>query len=65
MQFKVTAIDLIFEGDSLITRDEINDINASYLNEVYEAEDEDDLIDFIIEDSGWPLRNIEFVNIVS
>ena len=59
MQFQVRDIDFDFDGEDLIKEDMI-DIIENNLG-MWEADDEDDLIDEISTASGWCIRSIDYV----
>ena len=59
MLFQVRDIDFDFDGEDLIKEDMI-DIIENNLG-MWEADDEDDLIDEISTASGWCIRSIDYV----
>ena len=65
MQFKVTAIEFDFDdafGD--FPEHEFSNITDETIGLIWEADDEDDLIEEITDATGWCIKSIEFANIV-
>jgi hypothetical protein len=71
MQFKVTAIEFDFEDDwenlppNQLTKEEQSEIVDEAIGQIWEAEDDDDLVEEITAATGWCINSIEFVNIES
>jgi hypothetical protein len=63
MQFKILDIAFDFDEDYDITLDDCVYINSIYIDTVWDAEDDDDLVDQITNESGWCIEGISFVNI--
>ena len=63
MQFQVRDIDFDFDGEDLIKEDMI-DIIENNLG-MWEADDEDDLIDEISTASGWCIKSIDYVHVLN
>ena len=66
MQFRITKIE--FDVDDSIYDPSVNVITSeelaeNYVGEIWEADDEDDLIEEITNDSAHCINSIEFVNI--
>ena len=67
MQFRITKIE--FDIDDSIYDPSVNVITSeelaeNYVGEIWEADDEDDLIEEITNDSAHCINSIEFVNIL-
>ena len=67
MQFRITKIE--FDVDDSIYDPSVNVITSeelaeNYVGEIWEADDEDDLIEEITNDSAHCINSIEFVNII-
>ena len=62
MNFNVTDIKFDFEGDfdDPLTLEEQVQITFDSLG-VWEADDEDDLVDEITTDTGWCIKSIDYV----
>ena len=64
MQFQVTQIEFDFDDEDIHT-DEYNRIMDDAIGQIWEADDDDDLVEEITCAYGWCINSIEFVNIVS
>lgn len=64
MLFQVRNIEFDFGGEDIHT-DEYNRIMDEAIGQIWEAEDDDDLVEEITCAYGWCINSIEFVNIVS
>jgi len=65
MQFQVTAIEYDFTGaEDEITDAEMNDIIEDTVGHIWEADDEDDLIEEITSWTGWCIKSIDYVHIL-
>ena len=67
MQFRITKIE--FDVDDSIYDPSVDVITSeelaeNYVGEIWEADDEDDLIEEITNDSAHSINSIEFVNIL-
>ncbi len=68
MQFQVTDIAFDFSDDVYdepITDEYKEELREGVFGTVWEAEDDDDLVEEITSATGWCINSIEFVNIVS
>jgi hypothetical protein len=67
MLFKVLSIDFDFttDTDCSPTLEEQQDIVNSVMSGDWDAEDDDDLIDSITDETGWCVNAITFVNLVN
>lgn len=63
MQFQVTDIEFDFDDENLIKEDMI-DIIENNLG-LWEADDEDDLIEEITCASGWCIKSIDYVHVLN
>lgn len=66
MQFQVTNIQFDF-GDSFeptITKEEIDEVVNETLSTIWEAADEEDLIDEISSCSGWCVNSIDYRHVL-
>ena len=59
MKYNVTYIDFDFD-DEVISKDERIEITNDHIG-VWDATDEDDLIDEITTSSNWCVKNIDYV----
>lgn len=60
MQFQVTYIEFDFDDDYDITPYDMDYITSLYVGEIYEADDEDDLIEEITSASGWCIKSLDY-----
>jgi hypothetical protein len=61
MQFQVTEIDFDFDSDDgTPSIDYQSEIIYTALSEIWEAEDDDDLVDQITESTGWCIKFIDY-----
>lgn len=67
MLFQITEIDFDFEmeDDEYPSNEYQQEVIKSYVGEIWEADDEDDLIEEIAASSGWCIRSIDFNYIFS
>jgi len=65
MQFQVTAIEYDFTGaEDEITDAEMNDIIEDTVGHIWEADDEDDLIEEITSATGWCIKSIDYRHVL-
>jgi len=65
MQFQVTAIEYDFTGaEDEITDAEMNDIIDDTIGHIWEADDEDDLIEEITSWTGWSVKSIDYRHVL-
>jgi len=66
MQFQVTEIEFDFE-DALhpMSDVEMQEVYDDYVGTFWEAEDGDDLVEEITSASGWCIRSIDYLNVLS
>ena len=66
MLFQVTDIrfDFILDDDELSPEDQLNIINET-CNTVWEADDEDDLTEEITCATGWCIKSIDYIHVLS
>lgn len=60
MQFQVTEIDLDFGDDDYLHPDEKADIINDTVGQIWEADDEDDLVEEITCATGWCVKSIDY-----
>lgn len=67
MLFKVLSIDFDFttDDDYSPTLEEQQDIVDSVMSGDWDADDDDDLIESITDETGWCINAITFVNLVN
>ena len=63
MQFQVTAIEFDFDYD--IHTDEYNRLMNETIGQIWEADDEDDLVEEITCATGWCIKSIDYRHILS
>lgn len=64
MQFQVTEIEFDFDDEELSSYDK-DEITSQYIGDVWEADDEDDLVEEITAASGWCIKSIDYRHILS
>ena len=66
MMYKVTEIEFDF-GDSLypMTDEEKCDVYEEYIGTTWEASDGDDLVEEITSASGWCIKSIDYLHVLS
>ena len=67
MQFQVTYIEFDFEmeDDEFPSQDYQDEITSQYIGDIWEADDEDDLVEEITAASGWCIKSIDYRHILS
>ena len=63
MQFQVTEIEFDFDDEELSSYDK-DEITSQYIGDVWEADDEDDLVEEITAASGWCIKSIDYRHIL-
>jgi len=63
MQFQVTDIEFDFDYD--IHTDEYNRLMNETIGQIWEADDEDDLVEEITCATGWCIKSIDYRHILS
>ena len=56
MKFLITHVDFDVDNDDLTSEE----LALDYVGEVWEADDEDDLVDEITAASGWCIKSIDY-----
>ena len=64
MQFQVTAIEFDFDDEELSSYDK-DEITSQYVGDVWEADDEEDLVEEITAASGWCIKSIDYRHVLS
>ena len=64
MQYQVTEIDFDF-GDEDIHTDEYNRLIDETIGQIWEAENEDDLVEEITCAAGWCVKSINYRHVLS
>ena len=70
MKFQVTDIEFDFDEYDDVYPDELDDeykqqITSQYVGDVWEADDEDDLVEEITASSGWCIKSIDYRHVLS
>ncbi len=63
MQFQVTEIEFDFDDEDL-TDDERDDIIGDTVGQIWEAEDEEDLVEEITCATGWCIKSIDYRHVL-
>ena len=61
MQFLITHVDFDVDNDDLTSEE----LALDYVGEIWEADDEDDLIDEITNDAEYCIKSIDYRHILS
>ena len=70
-QFQITSIDFDFEDDwenlppNQLTKEEQSEIVEETIGQIWEADDEDDLVEEITCATGWCIKSIDYRHILS
>lgn len=64
MQFQVTEIEFDFDDEELSSFDK-DEITSQYVGDVWEADDEEDLVEEITAASGWCIKSIDYRHVLS
>ena len=64
MQFQVTYIEFDFDGEDEMDAYDKDLITSEVIGEIYEADDEDDLVEEITCATGWCIRSIDYRHIL-
>ena len=64
MQFQVTQIEFDFDDEEEMNEDEKNTITDECIGQVWEAIDEEDLIDEITCVTGWCIKSIDYRHVL-
>jgi adenine specific DNA methylase Mod len=65
MQFQVTEIEFDFDGEDDLTPFDKDNITSQYIGDIWEADDEEDLVEEITAASGWCIKSIDYRHILS
>lgn len=66
MLFQVTSIEFDFEdSEGILPEDQQKPIIEDVIGEIWEAEDEDDLVEEITCATGWCIKSIDYRHILS
>jgi len=63
MQFQVTEIEFDFDDEELSSFDK-DEITSQYVGDVWEADDEEDLVEEITAASGWCIKSIDYRHVL-
>ena len=64
MQFQVTEIFFDVDDDDDFTLEEYNEIVQETVGQIWDADDEDDLIEEITAATGWCIKSIDYRHIL-
>ena len=64
MMFQVTYIEFDFDGEELSSFEK-DEITSEYVGDVWEADDEEDLVEEITAASGWCIKSIDYRHVLS
>ena len=66
MQFQITEIELDFEdSQGVLSQKEQSEIVDDLVGHIWEADDEDDLIEEITSATGWCINSIDYRHVLS
>ena len=60
MLFKITDVEFDFDGDVEFTQHHYDNVTADTLENIWEAVDDDDLIEEITNCTGWCIKSIQY-----
>ena len=64
MQFQITKIDFDLDSDDLIEQSNLQEsLQEEYVGQIWEAYDEDDLVEELTCATGWCIKSIEYRHI--
>jgi hypothetical protein len=63
--YQVTYIEFNCDDDDEMTAYDKDELSAEYIGTNWEADDEDDLIEEITCASGWCIKSIDYVHVLS
>jgi hypothetical protein len=64
MQFQIIYIEFDTDDDDEMTAYDKDLLNAEYIGQIWEADDEDDLVEEITCASGWCIKSIDYRHIL-
>jgi adenine specific DNA methylase Mod len=64
MQFQVTYIEFDFDGEDDLTPFDKDNITSQYIGDIWEADDEEDLVEEITAASGWCIKSIDYRHVL-
>ena len=66
MQFQITAIEFDLDYQDLISQPNLQEsLQEQYVGDIWEADDEDDLVEEITASSGWCIKSIDYRHVLS
>ena len=65
MMYQVTYVEFDFDGDDEMIAYDKDKLTSEYIGTTWEADDEDDLIEEITCASGWCIKSIDYVHVLS
>jgi hypothetical protein len=64
MNFQVTYIEFDFDGEDEMSSYDKDNITSQYVGEIWEATDEEDLVEEITAASGWCIKSIDYRHVL-
>ena len=65
MKLQVTNIRFDFDGDDEISDDEKIDITDEVIGTIWDADDEDDLVEEVTTATGWCIKSIDYRHVLN
>ena len=65
MQFQVTHIEFDFDDEEDLSSFDKDYLTSEYIGTNWDADDEDDLVEEITCASGWCIKSIDYVHVLS
>jgi len=65
MQFQVTAIEFDFDSDDDFPEHEFSNITDETIGMIWEADNEEDLVEEITAATGWCIKSIDYRHILN
>jgi hypothetical protein len=64
MKFQVTEIEFDFDDDEEFTQHHYDNITADTIGQIWEADDEDDLVEEITCATGWCIKSLDYRHVL-
>jgi hypothetical protein len=65
MQFQINYIEFDTDGDDEITAYDKDELHAEYIGTIWDADDEEDLVEEVTCASGWCVKSIDYRIVLS
>ena len=65
MQFQITYIEFDTDDDDIMTAYDKDELNCEYIGTIWDADDEDDLVEEITCATGWCIKSIDYRHVLN